>query len=143
MDVFTFLLATYAWLTPYDADDIESDIIMAIEVEGTLDTLDFNQTARLLAVFGKEETGFQNLSGDGGNSIGVLQVNKFFLKEWTVKEVLADRSIGFQIGLRTMQDAVQKCGTLRRGLQQYASGRCSGAQKLITHRCKVAAVPCP
>ena len=96
-------------------------------------------TARLLVVFAWLESAFHaDVKGDGGVSIGVLQVSRYHLDGHEVDEVLADRRLGLRIGLRYMRELASRCGSVSRGLGAYASGRCGGAPKLVARRCQLA-----
>lgn len=99
--------------------------------------------ARILFVWSAHESAWMaDAVGDGGKSIGVMQVNAMWLGQHTTAEVLKDRALGFRIGLGIMRKLVAQCGSMAGGLGAFASGKCGGAQVLVKRRCKLAGASC-
>ena len=62
--------------------------------------------------------------GDGGNSLGIMQVNRMWLGK-NPERVVCDPSEGFRVGLRLLDRLVKECGSEKKALYAYASGRCN------------------
>jgi hypothetical protein len=73
--------------------------------------------------------------GDSGRSLGVMQVNRMWLRGTPPADVLASRRVGLSLGLAHMRDSVAACGSIARGLGAYAGGRCWMAPRLVAARC--------
>jgi hypothetical protein len=118
--------------------DAVDDAVHVVGVEKPLAGLDAEQTARLLVTWGYFEAAWKaDAVGDGGRSIGVMQVNSMWLGPHKVADVLASRRLGFRLGLAIMRQAIAKCGSVKSGLGAFASGKCGGAQELVERRCKL------
>ena len=134
--------------TPYIPKEkqrlITEDVIHVVSVSEPLfqDTdskVAREKTAKLLLVWAWLESAWNARAvGDGGQSIGVLQITRQWLGSSTVAEVLADRRLGLRIGLGIMRQARDKCGSVKSGLGMYASGKCGHALPIAAHRCKLA-----
>lgn len=77
---------------------------------------------------------------DTCRSFGAMQMNRMWLGA-RVAEVLGDRRLALRLALELMRELAVTCGSVRAGLQAYASGICSGsprARALVAHRCAIA-----
>lgn len=112
------------------------------------------RTAKLLVVWSiRESAGKANALGDCDDSahrttatcrsVGAMQINKLWLPAFAVsaESLLADRKLSLRIGLSLMRQLRDKCGSVSRGLNAYASGKCSGnasSKSKVAYRCAVA-----
>lgn len=123
------------------AESAARDVVVAVE---ELPESERETWARLAFVFAFYESAWMTAAvGDGGRSLGVLQVNSMWLGSYSRADVLKDRVLGFRLGIRTMRRLVSECGSMSAGLGAYASGQCNGAAFLVKRRCKLAGVRCP
>lgn len=80
--------------------------------------------ASLLVTWSYYESAWNSCAvGDGGNSLGIMQVNRMWLGK-DPKKVVCDPTEGFRASLRVLDYLVQKCGSEKAALYGYASGRC-------------------
>ncbi len=108
--------------------------------DGTL-TGSMDKDIRLLINWqGHESAGRPYVDGDGGRSLGPMQINKQWAVVLGVPEAdLRDPYKGLKIGYEIMKFLKKQCGSLRAGLRAYASGTCAGtirARALVESRCK-------
>lgn len=74
-------------------------------------------------------------NNDKGAACGVMQVNYFYLREWTCKEVRKDLFKGYAEAHRIVLEGVALCGTVERAMGYYSTGKCGGAPGLVRSRC--------
>lgn len=147
MTLAEFLLALFPAFFAGDApladvSSVEGDIEAAVATVGTLQGLTDEETARLVGVFAKHESGFHcDAVGDHGRSIGVMQVQWLSWEGHTRAAILGSCALGYELGLRAMHTWVARCGSVERGLGGYATGRC-GSFALVRSRCREAQVNC-
>jgi hypothetical protein len=140
--ILTLIIALHPGLRLAEVGAITEDIVQAVE-EGPELFPSKEDTAKLLTVFAWKESAFRmGAVGDGGRSIGLLQMNRGHLTPEEQYRVLTDRRFALQKGLAFMAEMVSRCGSLRGGLSAYATGSCRMAPKLVEHRCKQAGVRC-
>lgn len=70
-------------------------------------------------------------------SFGAMQMQRHFLKD-QVHAVLGDRQLALRLALNVMIELRDKCGSVRSGLDAYASGKCKGnahSHAIVAWRC--------
>lgn len=141
-NILTFIIALHPGLRLAEASAIAEDIVQVV-TDGPELLPAKEDTARLLTVFAWKESAFQTTAvGDGGRSIGLLQMNRGHLTTEEQGQVLTDRRFALQKGLAFMVQMAARCGSIRGGLAAYATGSCRLAPKLVEHRCRKAGVRC-
>lgn len=119
---------------PYFACDKDGDCEKARE-----------KTAELLVVWtSAESAGKTWLDGDGGASIGVMQINRRYLKHPALESfhasedaVRGDRRLAMRVSLAWMRYLRTICKGEKPGLLAYASGNCFGnpvAKSKVSYR---------
>lgn len=148
MNEILLALALSMTKVPYAlSEPAVSDVIAATEDEpclplGSSETC-IENTRRLVLVWMFRESAFKvDAVGDGGNSIGAMQTNKFFLRGRKSSEVLTSRQVAIKVWLGWVRFGIEKCSSLERGLGLLASGFCGGGRALVVRRCKEAGVSC-
>lgn len=107
---------------------------------GTL-TGSMNGDIRLLINWqGHESAGRPYVEGDGGWSLGPMQINRRWALLLGVPESdLLHPYKGVKIGYEIMKSLKKSCGSTKGALRAYASGTCAGtirARALVESRCK-------
>ena len=104
------------------------------------------KTAALLLTISFYESGWKaDALGDAGKSCGVMQTQNpsKWIEGATCAKVLADRKLGFRVGLAVLRHAKATCAAgapTRVWLGMYASGICGNAQVAAKKRCAPAGV---
>lgn len=136
------------WL-PQRGEAAMLDAVAAVQAMKLSDA-DQERYARLAVVFGFYEGAWlasPRGSNDNGAACGVMQVwsPERILPGATCAKVRADRVLGFRVGLLTIQQLEARCGSLRKALNSYATGRdCPEYHiALVDKRCAMAGVSCP
>jgi hypothetical protein len=114
-----------------------ADDVIAVVAE--LPEAERGRWARLLFVFAFRESSFEaGAVGDGGLSLGVLQVRRMWIAKYgsTPAKVLASRREGLRVGLALLRDLERECGSLRAGLGAFVTGKCQDGVPLVARRCR-------
>lgn len=102
------------------------NLIAALEADGIDKLSDRDVWAWRGWVWAYHESGFQvDALGDNGASCGYLQVMtpEKVLTDATCDKVRKDGVLGFRVGLGLMKRLIDKCGSTRSGLTNYATGK--------------------
>jgi hypothetical protein len=68
-----------------------------------------------------------------GTCCGAMQTNK----RWSGGRCVRDRRESFDVAVRIYQLALERCGTRKGALANFASGKCDVALDLVEARCKL------
>jgi len=104
------------------------------------------KTAALLLTISYYESGWKaDALGDAGKSCGVMQTQhpEKWIPGATCAKVLADRKLGYRVGLAVLRHAKATCAPgapAKVWLGLYASGVCGFAQVAVKKRCSPAGV---
>ena len=86
---------------------------------------DEESRAAILTVWAYHESRWNACAvGDSGRSIGLMQVNRVWIGSARAKKVLCSAKEGMVEAMRILDTLADKCGTPRRALTAYATGRC-------------------
>ncbi len=124
------------------------DVVDVMETEASLfDGADGKaKTAALLLTISFFESGWKaDALGDAGKSCGVMQTQNpsKWIEGATCAKVLADRKLGFRVGLAVLRHSKATCAAgspAKVWLGLYASGTCGMAQAAVKRRCAPAGV---
>ncbi len=137
------------WL-PVRGEAAMLDAVEAVWSLPGLSEADRERYTRLAVVFGLHEGAWLASpvgSNDHGSACGVMQVwnPERIVPGATCAAVRRDRVLGFRVGVLAMMQLEARCGSLRRGLNAYATGKdCPGYHLwLVDQRCAEAGVACP
>lgn len=139
--MFTAKLAALGIMDYAQAPSVAIDTVaVVLDSDSTL-TGDRLKDALLLADWiGHESAGHVHHDGDGGESLGRMQIRRSWLKVFGGTEAdLRHPREGIRFGYDLMKSLKTSCGSLRGGLRAYASGTCAGSLKaraLVESRCK-------
>ncbi len=116
-------------------------VAVVVDADGDTLTGDAMKDVRLLINWqGHESAGRPHVEGDGGASLGPMQINKQWAALFGVSEIdLKDPYTGVKVGYSIMKQLKKSCGSTRAGLRAYAGGTCAGtlrARALVETRCK-------
>jgi hypothetical protein len=120
------------------------DVAAVAEAEAPLVEGDRLATASVLLVWSWKESAWRaNAIGDGGKACGATQLHAIARDGHTCAELTADRRLALRVGLAWMRRMRDVCGSVRGGLNAYASGSCQGtirSRRIVDHRLKLAGV---
>jgi hypothetical protein len=127
------------------ANAAADDLIAAMVAEGIPEG-DRETWGRRAFVWSFYESAFtRDALGDAGASCGYMQVSTpgKWLKDATCDSVRKDGVAGYRVGLRVMKLLIDKCGSVRAGLNAYATnGECKTYTiGLVLRRMKIAGEP--
>lgn len=126
------------------ASSAADDLLEALQREGVPEGPERDVWARRAWTWAYFESAYTtDALGDAGKSCGVMQVTSTglaLLKGATCESVRKNRVEGFRVGLRTMKERIDACGSVRSGLTAYATdGSCKAwTIGLVLRRMKLA-----
>ncbi|NBT35824.1 MAG: hypothetical protein EBT03_09880 [Betaproteobacteria bacterium] len=75
--------------------------------------------------------------GDSGRSIGLMQVNRVWIGQKRASQVMCNAQAGMEEAIKILDVLTEKCGTPRRALTAYATGKCVSGKSVnafVEHR---------
>lgn len=124
-------------ISPTEACDAAMDIrTVALEWDGSYDDAGYAERmkkARLLLITGWIESRWR--PAVSGPYIGTTQVDRYvwahLLTPEREKLVISSRIEGFRLGMDVLDELTTSCGSLRKAVYAYLSGKCDGRTDAI------------